>query len=105
MEVIEMAMRDLVYRIVPTKAVVRELKTSSGKVLNENSEFELVEKKTMISGAGKGKQRVDYSFDLDLKDEKCEKKKTAPSVHRTHVEEEAKKAIAEAKAAEKEKIK
>ena len=44
-EVIEMAMRDLIYKIVPTKIVVRELKTSTGKVLTKDSEYTLVEKK------------------------------------------------------------
>ncbi len=44
-EVIEMSMRDLVYRIVPTKLIIRELKTSLGKVLTKDSEYVLVEKK------------------------------------------------------------
>jgi hypothetical protein len=42
-EVIEMAMRDLVYKIVPTKVVVKELKTSTGKVLTKESEYTLTE--------------------------------------------------------------
>ena len=48
-EVIEMAMRDLIYKIVPTKIVVRELKTSTGKVLTKDSEYTLVEKKKYVT--------------------------------------------------------
>ena len=33
-QVIEMAMRDLIYKIVPTKIVVKQLLTSKGKILN-----------------------------------------------------------------------
>lgn len=51
---------------MPTKAVVRELKSSSGKVLGNDSEYVLVEKKAVIN-VGKNKQKVDYTFDLDLK--------------------------------------
>ena len=47
-EVIEMAMRDLIYKIVPTKIVVRELKTSTGKVLTKDSEYTLVERKKVV---------------------------------------------------------
>lgn len=47
-EVIDMALRDLVYKIVPTKVVVRELKTTSGKVLTNKSEYTLVERKKYI---------------------------------------------------------
>ena len=66
-EVIEMAMRDLIYKIVPTKVVVRELKTSTGKVLTKDSEYTLVERKK-ITQVGK-KTQVDYVFELDLKEE------------------------------------
>ena len=66
-EVIEMAMRDLIYKIVPTKIVVRELKTSTGKVLTKDSEYTLVEKKKYVT-VGK-KTQIDYVFELDLKDE------------------------------------
>lgn len=66
-EVIEMAMRDLIFRIVPTKIVVRELKTSTGKVLNRDSEYVLVERKKYVT-VGK-KTQVDYVFELDLKEE------------------------------------
>jgi hypothetical protein len=65
-EVIEMAMRDLVYKIVPTKVVVRELKTSSGKVLTKDSEYTLVERKKYVT-VGK-KTQIDYVFELDLKE-------------------------------------
>jgi ABC-type antimicrobial peptide transport system permease subunit len=43
-----MSIRDLVYKIVPTKMVIRELKTSTGKVLTKNSEYVLVEKKKYV---------------------------------------------------------
>ena len=66
-EVIEMAMRDLIYKIVPTKIVVRELKTSTGKVLTKDSEYTLVEKKKYVT-VGK-KTQIDYVFELDLKEE------------------------------------
>ena len=44
-EVVEMALRDLIYKIVPPKIVVRELRTTTGKVLTKDSEYTLVEKK------------------------------------------------------------
>lgn len=62
-----MAMRDLVYKIVPTKIVVRELKTSTGKVLTKDSEYTLVERKKYVN-VGK-KTQIDYVFELDLKEE------------------------------------
>jgi len=48
-EVLEMTVRDLIYKIVPTKVVIRELKTSTGKVLTKDSEYTLVEKKRYIT--------------------------------------------------------
>ena len=66
-EVIDMAFRDLVYKIVPTKVVIRELKTSSGKVLTKDSEYTLVERKRYVT-VGK-KTHVDYIFELDLKED------------------------------------
>jgi hypothetical protein len=66
-EVIDMAMRDLVYKIVPTKVVVRELKTSTGKILTKDSEYILKEHKKYVS-VGK-KTQIDYVFELDLKED------------------------------------
>lgn len=66
-EVIEMAMRDLVYKIVPTKVVVKELKTSTGKVLTKDSEYVLQEHKKYVT-VGK-KTQIDYVFELDLKED------------------------------------
>lgn len=66
-EVIDMALRDLLYKIVPTKVVIRELKTSSGKVLTRDSEYTLVERKRYVT-VGK-KTHVDYIFELDLKED------------------------------------
>ena len=40
-EVLEMSLRDLIYKIVPAKVVIRELKTSTGKVLTKDSEYVL----------------------------------------------------------------
>ena len=62
-----MAMRDLIYKIVPTKVIVRELKTSTGKVLTKDSEYTLVERKKYVT-VGK-KTQIDYVFELDLKEE------------------------------------
>ena len=62
-----MALRDLLYKIVPTKVVIRELKTSSGKVLTRDSEYTLVERKRYVT-VGK-KTHVDYIFELDLKED------------------------------------
>lgn len=59
-------MRDLVFKIVPTKAIVRELKTSTGKVLTKDSEYILIEKKRQVK-VGK-KTQVDYVFELDIKE-------------------------------------
>eukprot|EP00347_Sterkiella_histriomuscorum_P000542 403375452 len=66
-EVIEMTMRDLIYKIVPTKVIIRELRTSSGKVLTKDSEYTLVERKRYVT-VGK-KTHVDYIFELDLKED------------------------------------
>ena len=66
-EIIEMAMRDLIYKIVPTKIVLRQLKTSTGKVLHKDSEYTLVERKKYVT-VGK-KTNIDYAFELDLKEE------------------------------------
>ena len=78
-EVIEMAMRDLIYKIVPTKIVVRELKTSTGKVLTKDSEYTLVEKKKYVT-VGK-KQQIDYVFELDLKEEESKGGAAAAAGH------------------------
>lgn len=61
-----MSMRDLVFKIVPTKAIVRELKTSTGKVLTKDSEYILIEKKRQVK-VGK-KTQIDYVFELDIKE-------------------------------------
>jgi len=66
-EVLEMTVRDLIYKIVPTKVVIRELKTSNGKVLTKDSEYTLVEKKRYVT-VGK-KTHVDYIFELDLRED------------------------------------
>jgi len=60
-------MRDLIYKIVPTKVVIRELKTSTGKVLTKDSEYTLVERKKYVT-VGK-KTHIDYIFELDLKED------------------------------------
>ena len=57
----------MIYKIVPEKIIVRELKTSTGKILTKTSEYTLVEKKKFIKD-GK-KEKVDYVFELDLKEE------------------------------------
>ena len=49
------------------KIVVRELKTSTGKVLTKDSEYTLVERKKYVT-VGK-KTQIDYVFELDLKEE------------------------------------
>lgn len=60
-------MRDLVFKIVPTKVAIRELKTSNGKTLTKDSEYTLIERKRYIT-VGK-KTHVDYIFELDLKED------------------------------------
>jgi hypothetical protein len=62
-----MSFRDLAYKIVPAKVVIRELKTSTGKVLTKDSEYVLHEKKQYVT-VGK-KTQVEYTFELDIKDE------------------------------------
>lgn len=62
-----MTMRDLIYRTIPTKVVIKELKTSSGKTLTKDSEYTLIEKKRVVT-VGK-KTHVDYVFELDLKED------------------------------------
>ena len=44
-----MSIRDLVFKIVPAKVIVRELKTSTGKVLTKDSEYVLIEKKKNVT--------------------------------------------------------
>ena len=62
-----MSIRDLIYKIVPAKVVVRELKTSQGKVLTKDSEYVLLETKQYVT-VGK-KQQVEYTFALDIKED------------------------------------
>ena len=88
-EVVEMAMRDLIYKIVPQKIVVRELKTSTGKILTKDSEYTLVERKKYVH-VGK-KTQIDYVFELDLKEE--EKKEDDEEIKKIE-EEREKKAMA-----------
>ena len=86
-EVIDMSLRDLLYKIVPTKVVIRELKTSSGKVLNKDSEYTLVERKRYVT-VGK-KTHVDYIFELDLKEDTA---KISAKEEEKRAEEEKKRA-------------
>lgn len=79
-------MRDLIYKIVPTTVVIRELKTSNGKVLTKDSEYTLVEKKRYIT-VGK-KTQVDYVFELDLREDNTKLKADAA---RLEAEEQEKK--------------
>ena len=66
-EVIEMSIRDLVFKIVPAKVIVRELKTSTGKVLTKDTEYVLIEKKKNVT---QGKNvTVQYYFELDIKED------------------------------------
>jgi len=44
-EVLEMSIRDLIYKIVPAQVVIKHLKTSTGKVLTKDSVYQLEEKK------------------------------------------------------------
>ena len=71
-----MAFRDLIYKIVPQKIIVRELKTSTGKILTKTSEYTLVEKKVEKKDAKGKNTKTDYVFELDLKEE--EKKDGEP---------------------------
>jgi hypothetical protein len=73
-----MTFRDLIYKIVPTKVVIRELKTSSGKVLTKDSEYILVEKKKYVT-VGK-KTQVDYVFELDLREDNSKAKNDAERI-------------------------
>ena len=82
-----MTMRDLIYKIVPTKVVIRELKTSSGKVLTKDSEYTLVEKKRYVT-VGK-KTQVDYIFELDLREDLSKAKEEAESRMRQEEERKA----------------
>ena len=66
-QVIEMAMRDLIYKIVPTKIVVKQLLTSKGKILTEKSKYELEERKKTVMV--KKKPVVDYEYLIDLKED------------------------------------
>lgn len=59
-----MSMRDLIYKIVPAKVVIRELKTGTGKTLTKESEYVLLEQKNFVS-VGK-KQKIEYNFELDI---------------------------------------
>ena len=48
-EVLQMSIRDLVYKIVPAKVIIRELKTGSGKTLSKDSEYVLLEQKKFVT--------------------------------------------------------
>lgn len=66
-EVLEMSIRDLIYKIVPAQVVIKDLKTSTGKVLTKDSVYQLEEKKQFVT-VGK-KTKVEYVFELDINDE------------------------------------
>ena len=66
-EVLEMSIRDLIYKIVPAQVIIKDLKTSTGKVLTKDSVYQLEEKKQYVT-VGK-KTKVEYVFELDVKDE------------------------------------
>ena len=59
-----MAVRDLVYKIIPSTAIIRDLKTSQGKILTKDSEYTLLERKKEIK-VGKNAS-IDYVYELDL---------------------------------------
>lgn len=63
-------MRDLIYKIVPTKIAVHELKTSLGKVLGPESAYALEEVKTTVPDGRKTK--VEYVYELDLVEDAVE---------------------------------
>ena len=60
-----MAFRDLLYKIVPGKMVIRELITSQNKKLESDDRYELKERKKFVT-VGK-KTHVEYVYDIDLK--------------------------------------
>jgi len=64
MEVIDMAFRDLLYKIVPQNIDVRTLRTSQDKQFDIDSKYKLTEKKKFVT-QGK-KTIVEYVFDIDL---------------------------------------
>ena len=66
-EVIEMSLKDLVYRIVPTTVVTKNMHTARGKRLNKDSEYLLKEEK-VYNMVGK-KSQVEYAYSLDLKED------------------------------------
>ena len=44
-EIIDMSIRDLVYKLIPPTAVVKDLKTSAGKTITKDSRYTLFERK------------------------------------------------------------
>ena len=44
-EIIDMSIRDLVYKLIPPTAVVKDLKTSAGKTITKDSKYTLFERK------------------------------------------------------------
>lgn len=64
---IEMSMRDLIFKIVPTKIVKKNMHTSKDKKINKESEYLLQEVKNHIP-VGK-KTKIEYSYKLDLKED------------------------------------
>ena len=63
-EIIDMSIRDLVYKLIPPTAVVKDLKTSTGKTITKDSKYTLFERKKEQK---LGKQKtVDLVFELDL---------------------------------------
>jgi hypothetical protein len=66
-EVIEMSLKDLVYKIVPTHVSTKNMHTAKGKILTKDSEYLLREDK-VYNMVGK-KQAVEYEYSLDLKED------------------------------------
>ena len=63
-EIIDMSIRDLVYKLIPPTSVVKDLKTSTGKTITKDSKYTLFERKKEQK---LGKQKtVDLVFELDL---------------------------------------
>lgn len=67
LEIVDMAFKDLMYKIVPAKMVIRKLKTSLDKEVDPDSRYELKERKKYVQ-VGK-KTQVEYVYDIDLQED------------------------------------
>lgn len=69
-QVIDMGFIDLIQKIIPTKVVIKELKSLSGKVLSSDSHYVLTEEKRTVSEGKKTSTVTKFALTLQDDEEK-----------------------------------